>query len=229
MHKLKARLGAWISLLGLPLLLLPLLALDGDGGPGGGDVPPAGDPPEGDPPKTFTQADIDRIVQERVARAKSSPPADYEALKTKAAKLDEIEAASKSELEKAQEAQRKADERAERAEREHKETKIETAVMLAAAKAGAVDPQDVYALLPKNSVTIGDDGQVTGVEDAVKALLGAKPHLVGKRPPTGDADGGGRGKSAPAQLSRDDLKTMTPEAIVKAKADGRLNDLLGVT
>lgn len=30
------------------------------------------------------------------------------------------------------------------------------------------------------------------------------------------------------QLTRDDLKTMTPDQIVDARATGRLNDLLGV-
>ncbi len=229
MKKLKARLGALLSLLGLPLLLAPLLLLDEGGGgafddgiEGGGD---------GAPPKTFTQAELDRIVQDRVARVKSAAPADYDDLKAKATRLDEIEAANKSELERAQEAQRQADERATRAEAERSQTRIETAVMLAAIKAGAADPDDVVKLLAKDAVTIGNDGQVTGVEDAVKALLEAKPHLVGKssNTPTGDGDGGGRGKSSPAQLSRDDLKTMSPDAIVKAKAEGRLNDLLGVT
>jgi hypothetical protein len=48
--------------------------------------------------------------------------------------------------------------------------------------------------------------------------------------PATDFGGGNRGsdtKKAP-QLSRDDLKRMTPDAIVKAQADGRLNDLMGI-
>ena len=52
------------------------------------------------PPKTFTQEQVDKIVQERLARAKQSVPDDYEALKAKAAKLDELEEANKSEFEK---------------------------------------------------------------------------------------------------------------------------------
>lgn len=46
--------------------------------------------------KTFTQADVDRIVTNRVARY-----SDYEELKAKAAKFDEAEEANKSELQKA--------------------------------------------------------------------------------------------------------------------------------
>lgn len=46
--------------------------------------------------KTFTQADVDRIVTNRVAKY-----SDYEELKAKAAKFDEAEEANKSELQKA--------------------------------------------------------------------------------------------------------------------------------
>lgn len=48
--------------------------------------------------KTFTQADVNRIVAERVSDFK-----DYDELKAKAAKYDEAEEANKTELEKAQE------------------------------------------------------------------------------------------------------------------------------
>lgn len=52
--------------------------------------------------KTFTQDEVNRIIGERVARAEGKY-SDYEELKAKAAKLDEIEEANKSELEKATE------------------------------------------------------------------------------------------------------------------------------
>lgn len=61
--------------------------------------------------QTFTQDDVNRIVAQRLARAKTEPPADYAELKEKAAKYDEAQEAAKSELQK-------ATERAERAERE---------------------------------------------------------------------------------------------------------------
>lgn len=56
---------------------------------------------EDNEPKTFTQEDVNRIVQERIARVKAEVPTDYEELKAKAAKYDEAEEASKSELQKA--------------------------------------------------------------------------------------------------------------------------------
>ncbi len=50
--------------------------------------------------ETFTQEQVNKIVQERLARAKTELPPDYEALKAKAAKFDELEEANKSEFEK---------------------------------------------------------------------------------------------------------------------------------
>lgn len=70
----------------------------GAAGPSGG----------GNEPKTFTQEQVNRMIQERIARVKSEPPADYEDLKAKAAKLDEIEDAQKSELERITEQATKA-------------------------------------------------------------------------------------------------------------------------
>ena len=207
LKRLKARLGMLGSILALPLVLGPLLfasasqggeAGDGDGEAGSGDGGDGNEASKG-APKTYDEAQVEKIVQQRLARHKATPPADYEDLKAAKTKLDEIEAASKTELQKAAEraeaADKKATEAAERANR----TLRRSAVMVAAAKAGSADVDDVVALLEASStkygeVTVGDDGQVTGAEEAVKALLKAKPHLVGKSPTSvGSADGGPRG------------------------------------
>lgn len=50
----------------------------------------------------FTQADLDRIVQDRLSREREKY-GDYDALKAKAEKFDQIEEESKSELQKATE------------------------------------------------------------------------------------------------------------------------------
>lgn len=63
--------------------------------------------------KTFTQEEVNAIVEKRIARVKSTPPDDYEELKAKAAKYDELEEAKKSELEKANDATAKATKSAE--------------------------------------------------------------------------------------------------------------------
>ena len=51
-------------------------------------------------PKTFTQEEVDALIGERLYREKEKY-ADYDALKEKAAKLDQMEEATKSELQKA--------------------------------------------------------------------------------------------------------------------------------
>ncbi|WP_280439021.1 hypothetical protein [Nocardia cyriacigeorgica] len=80
-----------------------------------GDTTTGSDAPEtGNAPAEFkapaSQEELDKIIGSRVARVKSQY-ADYDDLKSKAAKLDEIEQANKSELQKIAE-------RAEAAERE---------------------------------------------------------------------------------------------------------------
>lgn len=52
--------------------------------------------------RTFTQAELDSIVKDRLARERGKY-ADYEELKAKATKFDEAEEANKSELQKATE------------------------------------------------------------------------------------------------------------------------------
>ena len=52
--------------------------------------------------KTFTQDEVNAIIAERLKRDRGER-ADYDELKAKAAKLDEIEEANKTELQKANE------------------------------------------------------------------------------------------------------------------------------
>lgn len=103
----------------------------------------------------------------------------------------------------------------------------------ARAAKGFADAEDAVAILLRTHDTEdflnGDKIDVEAIQEALDELLEKKPHLAaqsGKRF-QGGADGGKRKADRPDQLTRDDLKRMSPEAIVKAKADGRLADLLG--
>lgn len=100
----------------------------------------------------------------------------------------------------------------------------------AAAAGRLADPADALKLLDLSGFEVDDDGNVD--EDAIAAavaeLVKNKPYLAaqgGKRF-EGAADGGARKEGRPAQLSRDDLKRMSPEDIEKARQDGRLESLL---
>lgn len=67
--------------------------------------------------KTFTQADLDRIVQERVNRERAKYEG-FEELKAKAQKFDEQEEANKTELQKAQERATELEEKLKKREHE---------------------------------------------------------------------------------------------------------------
>lgn len=180
-------------------------------------------------PRTFTQDDVDRIVQDRLARARNTPPADYEELKARAAQLDEIEQQSKTDLQKAQE-------RAAELERENAATTarandalLRASVIAEAARRNVVDPDAAFALIDRDSLTLDGEGRPTNIADAMDSLLKAKPYLVGGGR-AGNADLGARTRSdGPSQLTHADLKNMTPEQIVKADEEGRLNDLKQAT
>jgi len=75
-------------------------------------------------------------------------------------------------------------------------SKIRSAVEREAAKAGATDPADVYGLLDKSKIEVDKDGNIGGVEDAVKALLEAKPYLKGEGKPASDIGSGSNPKGS---------------------------------
>lgn len=99
------------------------------------------------------------------------------------------------------------------------------------------DPKDALVYLA-GDITAGkfevdDDGNVDEDEiaAAIDDLLKKKPYLAaqgGKRF-QGGGDGGARnGGSKKSQLTKEDMKKMTPEAIVTAKDAGRFDELLGI-
>lgn len=105
----------------------------------------------------------------------------------------------------------------------------------AAAAGKLADPADAYKFLDLTEFEVDDDGNVDEAEiaEAINDLLERKPYLAaqgGTKKQHGSADGGARkGQSRPIQLTREQLKSMTPEQIQSARSEGRLNDLLGVT
>jgi hypothetical protein len=94
-------------------------------GEGTTQTAPAGQSGKGEFVPITSQEEFDERIKARIARVKATPPADYEDLKAKAARLDELEEASKSELEK-------ATGRAERAAKERDDWKAKYEAMQAA-------------------------------------------------------------------------------------------------
>lgn len=126
---------------------------------------PEATPPPGDSGKTFTQADVDRIVGQRLARDREQY-ADYDQLKEAAAELAKIREGEKTELQRIQEeldAERKARENAESASAAMKRTQYGMDKGL---------PRDLAELL-----TAGDDESLNA---QIEKLL---PHVAPKAEP----------------------------------------------
>ena len=170
---------------------------------GGADPNPGGNP--GDPPAPggagdpgapiFTQEHVNAML--RAERRKVADQyGDYETIKTR---LTELEAAGQSELEKANAKAEEAVARATRAEAARNDLLVRSTVTSAAAKAGAIDPDIVVALVA-SSVKVGEDGVVEGdVEKLVTTLLEQRPFLkVSNGTSRGTADGGVHGRPKPA-------------------------------
>lgn len=114
--------------------------------------------------RTFTQADVDSIVKERLKREREKH-ADYDELKAKAEKFDAAEEASKSELQKAVE-------RAEALEKELSGLKAQqqrTQLVASVARDTGADAE----LLAKMGGTTEDE--IRANADLIKAKFAAVP------------------------------------------------------
>jgi hypothetical protein len=177
----------------------------------------------------FTQAELDAIVGQRLARAKTEVPPGYADLQAKAAKLAEIEQANMTERERAEQKAADAEARAEAATQRAKNAVLRSAVIATAVAQGAVDPDAVMAFIDRDKVIIGDDDSITGIEEAVKAVLASKPYLVGKPQfVPGGADGGPQGKP-PTSYTVEQIEQMSksdPGRVAQLFKDGQLNHLV---
>lgn len=138
----------------------------------------------------FTQEEFDRIIADRVSRAK---PKDYDDL----VKLRDAQAAAaekeKTDLQKAQDAQKAAETAAQAATARANQMLVRAAIITEAAAQNAADAEVVVALLAGgDSITVEDDGSIKGAKQAVKKLLEEKPFLVkGKSPAANGGEFGG--------------------------------------
>lgn len=182
------------------------------------DVPGDGEQPEQgqEEPRTFSQADVDRIIADRLRRQKSQF-SDYNDLKSQAEKWAEHEEEQKTELQKAQDRADKAEEATAAAFRRAQETLVWGAFIAEAAKAGAAHPEDAYSLADRANVSIDDQGTITGVTEAVAKLVEEKRLVMSGKPAAPSLDGGkGGGTRASDQTAKD----LTEEELTYARKMG---------
>lgn len=136
--------------------------------------------------------------------------------KASAGKPDDEKKLDEARKEAASEAEAKANKRIIRAE------------VKAAAGGKFKDSADALAYLDLEDFDVDENGDVDeeAISEALDDLLKKKPYLAAQS--GGARFDSARGKPKPAgQLTREQLKTMSPEAIEKARQGGRLASLLG--
>jgi hypothetical protein len=101
-----------------------------------------------------------------------------------------------------------------------------------AAKGRLADPTDAHLYIDLADFDVNDDGDVDpdALELAIDELIARKPHLAAAaaRKFNGEADQGAKREVKPSQLTENDIQSMTPADVNKARREGRLNTLLGV-
>jgi hypothetical protein len=188
----------------------------------GGETPP--NPGEGDPPpgdggtgkdgKPFdaerAQRTIDQLRDE-VRAGKATQKELDEARK----KLKEIEDAGKSELERATARATEEEQRRTAAEQRAADLALQLTVERAAGKLGFHDPDDAFRLIDRRAVKLSEDGEPENVEELLKALAKAKPHLVKAE---GEAKGGGTAaKGTPPNPKPGNGKAPTRDDLIAEK------------
>lgn len=179
----------------------------GDGGSGDGQQQSNDGGSQYQPPAT--QADLDRIIESRIARERDKYRG-FDDFKAKAAKWDELEDEKKTPSEKAiEEARAKAaGETSAKFERRIASTEIKSI----AATVGFLDPADALAVLGDDVPKKDDDIDLDELKKRVEKLAQDKPYLVKEqsRKPRGrpeprsgdkqqdDTAKGGKGKATAA-------------------------------
>lgn len=134
----------------------------------------------------------------RMAKALQERNKEQEKQRKRLEKLEEEERKRKeeelSELEKANKRAEEAEQAAQMAEGKAREKLIKAAFMAEAGKIGALHPEDAYRLADTSDVEVQDDDSVTGVAEAVKALVdaGRMPLVAGKAAPNLNGNAGGQ-------------------------------------
>ena len=175
------------------------------------DAPVEGEEALGDPGKKA----LDAMKAERKAAVDRAKAAEARAAELEA-KLEGREAEYAAEVEK----------------RKTQNEAILRAELKAAAKGKLADPSDAGLFINLSDFEVSESGDVDAdaLNAAIDDLIARKPHLGASvaRRFDGDADAGPKGNGKPGQItSREELSRMTPEQIVEAEANGRLEELLG--
>ena len=144
------------------------------------DITNAPEPIETAPERQFTQAEVNKITSELrrdLTRKTSEKFSDYDDLKARAAKADELEQAQLSESERLTARLQEAEKRAIAASDQASAAMIASEVKVRAVEMGIIDPDAAFVLMDRTNVQYSAENGVSGVEDSLTSLLESRPWL----------------------------------------------------
>jgi hypothetical protein len=215
--------------------LLPLnlqfFAAD-DGGAGGGEPNPTPTEPTqpNEPVKTFTQDELNDIIEKRLARERKNY-ADYDELKSKLTdyekQQEEKRLADLSEKERLEELLKHAEEAKSTKEKEYdnllaqiKQERLHNAFITKANEKNVAYIDAALKLADLSNVQLTDEG-ITGLDEVINQLVEANPFLVkaAKEPQTI----GGPNNPTPSKSDKP-KEQLLKEAAEKARLSGKVED-----
>lgn len=137
--------------------------------------------------KTFTQDDLNKILAARLDQERKKY-ADYDALKAELEGLKQPKTAETGQNERFSALEAQAKDLAKR----NQELTMQAAIVKQASAIG-LDVTAAAKLVDSSKLTIGEDGSVTGLEEAVKAVAEQYPGLVARQFPRTQPVNPGRG------------------------------------
>lgn len=166
---------------------------------GGGAKPPAGGDDKGFDPSKLDDSQFSKVFED----PRLFKHARFAELRDRAKKAKEYEEAEQKREEERMIEEKKYKEladikakEAESAREEVRKMRVDTLIQSKAVKAGIVDPEIVSQIIDRSKIQVGEDGAVTGVDEAIAELVTAKPYLRGAGAPpigspTNPPNGGG--------------------------------------
>lgn len=194
------------------------------------DAPPTTDPPVEPPEDDAIPPDLGDAGKKALDAMKARWKAERDARKKAEGDLAAAQDAKAGDDQAA--AMAKAQREAEAAATAKANGRILRSEVRAAATGKLADPKDALIFLDLEQFEVGADGEVDAEEiaAAIDGLLTARPYLAAAtaRRFQGTGDSGAAGRTdGKAQVTEAQLLTMSPDAIDKARREGRLKTLLG--
>ena len=156
-------------------------------------------------PVTFeSQAELDAVIQDRLARERAKTATENAELARKAKLYDAAQKAGQSELEQEKAARTEAEAERDRERAQALTVKRETALLLELSEQKALNPSLLVRLLMDDATVTVKDGAVTGAKEAVARLLKEYPNFKAGTPAAASGasfSGGTPGKGIDEQIA----------------------------